>query len=65
MLAEAACLVDDRHRLAEVASVLGNVRHNKRLNRFTLRGDDKVIAQWRLFCLAHNIDEMASLSDRP
>ncbi|MDO9316155.1 MAG: transposase [Burkholderiaceae bacterium] len=38
----------------------GNLRHNKRLNRFTLRGKDKVGTQWRLFCLVHNIEKVAN-----
>ena len=46
-------------RIATVEPVFGNLRHNKRLNRFTLRGRDKVGAQWRLFCLVHNIEKLA------
>ncbi len=38
---------------------LGNLRHNKRLNRFTLRGQRKVDRQWRLYCLVHNIEKLA------
>ncbi|MCZ7654102.1 MAG: transposase [Rhodocyclaceae bacterium] len=38
-------------RFATVEPVFGNIRHNKRLNRFTLRGRTKVDAQWKLFCL--------------
>lgn len=38
----------------------GNLRHNKKLNRFTLRGRDKVGTQWRLFCLVRNIEKMAN-----
>jgi hypothetical protein len=46
-------------RIATVEPVFGNIRHNKRLNRFTLRGTAKVGTQWRLFCLVHNIEKMA------
>lgn len=46
-------------RIATVEPVFANLRHNKRLNRFTLRGRDKVGTQWRLFCLAHNIEKLA------
>ncbi|MCA3091311.1 MAG: transposase, partial [Rhodocyclaceae bacterium] len=42
-----------------VEPVFGNLRHNKRLNRFTLRGLNKVGTQWRLFCLVHNIEKLA------
>lgn len=46
-------------RFATVEPVFGNLRHNKRLNRFTLRGKEKVDAQWKLFCLVHNIEKLA------
>jgi hypothetical protein len=39
--------------------VFGNLRHNKRLNRFTLRELHKVGTQWRLFCLVHDIEKLA------
>lgn len=39
--------------------VFANLRHNKRLTRFTLRGRDKVNAQWHLYCLVHNIEKLA------
>ena len=40
-------------------SVFPNLQRNKRLDRFTLRGRAKVEAQWRLFCLVHNIEKLA------
>ncbi|MDP1643965.1 MAG: transposase [Thiobacillus sp.] len=40
-------------RFATVEPVFGNLRHNKQLNRFTLRGQKKVDAQWKLYCLVH------------
>jgi transposase len=46
-------------RLAIVEPVFGNLRHNKKLNRFTLRGRIKVDVQWKLFCLVHNIEKLA------
>ena len=46
-------------RIATVEPVFGNIRHNKRLNRFTLRGSKKVGTQWRLYCLVHNIEKLA------
>ena len=46
-------------RFATVEPVFGNLRHNKRLNRFTLRGRKKVDAQWKLYCLVHNIEKLA------
>jgi hypothetical protein len=44
-----------KHLLYEHCS--GN-RHNKRLNRFTLRGRRKVNTQWQLYCLMHNIEKL-------
>ena len=46
-------------RFATVEPVFGNIRHNKQLNRFTLRGKKKVDAQWKLYCLVHNIEKLA------
>jgi transposase len=46
-------------RFATVEPVFGNLRHNKGLNRFTLRGREKVDTQWKLYCLVHNIEKLA------
>jgi transposase len=46
-------------RFATVEPVFGNLRYNKGLDRFTLRGKTKVDAQWQLFCLVHNIEKLA------
>ena len=46
-------------RFAAVEPVFGNLRHNKQLNRFTLRGRTKVDGQWKLYCLVHNIEKLA------
>ncbi len=48
-------------RFATVEPVFGNLRHNKRLSRFTLRGQHKVNAQWLLFGLVQNIEKLANL----
>jgi transposase len=45
-------------RLGTVEPVFGNLRHNKRLNRFSLCGRRKVNTQWNLFCLVHNIGKV-------
>jgi hypothetical protein len=47
-------------RFATVEPVFGNLRANKRLNRFTLRGRKKVDGQWKLFALVHNIEKLAN-----
>ncbi len=46
-------------RFAIVEPVFANLRANKRLDRFTLRGRRKVEGQWTLFCLVHNIEKLA------
>jgi hypothetical protein len=46
-------------RMATVEPVFANLRHNKRLDRFTLRSQPKVNAQWTLYCLVHNIEKLA------
>ncbi len=45
-------------RLGTIEPVFGNITVNKGMNRFTLRGQEKVNAQWQLFCLVHNIEEL-------
>lgn len=45
-------------RFATVEPEFANMRHNKRLSRFTLRGRRKVDTQWRLYCLVHNIEKL-------
>jgi hypothetical protein len=46
-------------RLATVEPVFGNLRHNKGLDRFSLRTRPKVNTQWNLYCLVHNIEKLA------
>jgi hypothetical protein len=46
-------------RFATVEPVFGNLRGNRRLDRFTLRGREKVDGQWKLYCLVHNIEKLA------
>ena len=45
-------------RLGIVEPVFGNIRVNKGLNRFTLRGLVKVNIQWIIYCLVHNIEKI-------
>jgi transposase len=47
-------------RIGTVEPVFANIRHNKRMNRFTLRGQCKVNTQWNLYCLVHNIEKIAN-----
>jgi IS5 family transposase len=46
------------HRIAIVEPVFANIRTNKRLDRFTLRGKIKVNIQWLLYCMVHNIEKI-------
>ena len=46
------------HRMSVVEPVFGNIGSNKRLNRFSLRGQKKVQAQWQLYSLVHNIEKL-------
>jgi transposase len=48
-------------RMGTVEPVFANIRHNKQLNRFTLRGKCKVSTQWSLYCMVHNIEKIANL----
>ena len=48
------------HRMSVVEPVFGNLSINKKLNRFSLRGKDKVNGQWKLFCLIQNIEKLAN-----
>ncbi len=52
-------------RLGTVEPVFGNIRHNKHLTRFNLRGREKVNTQWHLYCLVHNIEKLANSGWRP
>ena len=47
-------------RIATVEPVFGNIRHNKGMNRFNLRGHSKVNTQWHLYCMVHNIEKLAN-----
>ncbi len=46
------------HRMSVVEPVFGNIGSNKGLNRFSVRGKQKVQGQWRLFCMVHNIEKL-------
>ena len=43
------------NRIQIVEPVFANIRYCKGLNRFTLRGEDKVNSQWLLYCMVHNL----------
>jgi len=45
-------------RLGMIEPVFGNITVNKGMNKFTLRGKEKVNAQWQMYCLVHNIEKL-------
>ncbi len=47
-------------RVAIVEPVFANIRTQKRLDRFTLRGKIKVNIQWLLYCMVHNIEKIVN-----
>lgn len=51
------------HRMSVVEPVFGNIGTNKGLNRFSLRGKEKVQGQWRLYSLVHNIEKLMRYGD--
>jgi transposase len=42
-------------RIQIVEPVFANIAYCKGLNRFTLRGKEKVNSQWQLYCIVHNL----------
>jgi transposase len=50
-------------RMGTVEPVFANLQ-NKGMRRFTLRGQAKVSAQWKLFTMVHNIEKVAGVSMR-
>ena len=52
-------------RLAIAEPVFANIRTNKRLDRFTLRGKIKVNIQWLMYCLVHNVEKILNYGLAP
>ena len=38
-----------------IEPVFSDIVYCKGMNRFTMRGKEKVTAQWQLYCIVHNI----------
>lgn len=51
-------------RMSVVEPVFANFSTNKKLNRFSLRGKEKVQAQWQLYSLVHNIEKWMNYGAR-
>ncbi len=47
-------------RIGIVEPVFANIRVNKRMDKFNLRGKIKVNIQWLLYCMVHNIEKVAN-----
>ena len=47
-------------RIAIVEPVFANIRVQKRMDKFSLRGKIKVNIQWLLYCMVHNIEKIAN-----
>jgi transposase len=47
-------------RIAIAEPVFANIRTQKRLDRFKLRGKIKVNIQWLLYCMIHNIEKIVN-----
>ena len=45
-------------RMSIVEPVFGNIRAQKRMDRFTLRGCTKINTQWMLYCMVHNLEKI-------
>ena len=50
-------------RIGTIEPVFAHIRSTMRLDRFRLRGQLKVNAQWLLFCMVHNIKKIQKYSD--
>ena len=50
-------------RLALVEPMVANIRTQKGLDHFTLRGKQKVDIQWMLYAMVHNIEKIANYGE--
>ena len=41
-----------------IEPVFGNICSNKRLDKFSLRGKEKITGQWLLYSLVHNLEKL-------
>ena len=45
-------------RMWTIEPVFGNICSNKRLDKFSLRGKEKITGQWLLYSLVHNLEKL-------
>lgn len=48
----------DRKRLGLIEPVFGNITVNKGMNQFSLHRQGKMNAQWKMYCLEHNVEKL-------
>jgi transposase len=53
-----------KRRAYEVETVFGEIKHNKKFERFSLRGIDKVTAEMNLLCIAFNLHKLSRVLAR-
>jgi hypothetical protein len=51
-------------RIQIIEPVFANISYCKGLNRFTLRGKEKVNGQWQLYCMAHNLGKCLNVFNK-
>jgi hypothetical protein len=51
-----------QRRIGIVEPVFANIKEQKRLQRFTMRGKIKVGIQWSLWCVVHNLEKIGRLA---
>ncbi len=49
--------------MSVVEPVFANITHNKGLKHFSVRGKTNVQAQWKLFCMIHNIEKLKNYGE--
>jgi len=52
------------NRLKIIEPIFANITYCKGMTRFTLRGDEKVNIQWKLYCIVHNISKCNTAKNR-
>lgn len=50
-----------KRRSIEPEPVFGDIKWNQKVERFLLRGKDKVTVEFGLLCIAHNTKKIAQL----
>ena len=54
-----------KKRKSMISPVFGQIKHNRRVDRFTRRGLAACRAEWRLVMVTHNLLKLCSFQTRP